>query len=63
MADSLDGDGDIEIVALSANNISTSDPRNSRNLKAFRGADGTTIRDIATPYISFDGQLQWRWLT
>lgn len=51
----LDGDGTTEILALGVVDLTTSSPRNARNLKVFNGQDGTTIRDIVTPYISYDG--------
>lgn len=51
----LDGDGTIEMVAISSTGLSTSNPRSAKNLKVIDGATGQTIRNIVTPYISYDG--------
>jgi hypothetical protein len=51
----IDGDGVIEIVALSAVNIDINNPRRAQNIYIFNGSDGTLETTISTPFLSFDG--------
>lgn len=51
----IDGDGVMEIVSLSATNLSTANPRRAENIYIFSGADGTLETTINTPFLSFDG--------
>ncbi len=51
----LDGNGTNEILALGVTNFSNGNPRNSSGIEVFNGADGSYIRTIATPQLSYEG--------
>lgn len=57
MAD-LNGDGAVEIVAMSANGIdagATGGPRSSKDINVYNGQTGVLLYTIVTPYMSWDG--------
>ena len=54
MAD-LDGDGNVELIALSRVGLQTGCPPKFKRFVDFEGTTGKIIRKITTPYISYDG--------
>lgn len=51
----LDGNGTIEIVQVASDNLQTSSPRSSKNLRVYDGNSGATLYTITCPYIGYDG--------
>lgn len=51
----IDGNGTQEILALGDDDYSSSDPRHISGIHVFNGADGSFVRTIATPILSYEG--------
>jgi len=51
----IDGNGTQEILALGDDDYSSSDPRHISGIHVFNGLDGSFVRTIATPILSYEG--------